>query len=521
MDSSRKTFQANFKKLVNSEFTIPDYFNGRTSVSVSCPKCGVDWGTTAGKLVTRARTHPHLSTECLKCSHAIARVKAKATIEARYGGHYMHLPEMKAKVAATNQVRYGGKAPSASPEIRAKIRETNLNKTGTLNGQGPEVLAKIRAKSLAERGYDHHTKDPKVKALHRQTMLDRYGVDNPAKHPEFIKRSIKTKGQAMYEEVLPGMIEDLKANPDQMISSKDFQTKHGVNYVTAFRWLRESGHADLIPRGHSSSELETDFRKTLESFYSGPVVYNTRDPLGGLEIDIYFPALKFGIELNGLFWHSEYKKDRNYHLDKHNLATQFGIELWQINQDELGFKSEIIWSMLKVKLGMAVKIPARKTEIRSVGSKEAGAFLDSNHLMGPAPGATALGLYFCDVLVCLATYRKQREGALELVRFASLKNHVVVGGFTKLLAALPKTHTLISFVDQRYATGKSLKAAGFVKESVTLGWKWTDCVFTYNRRKVRANCDGSGRSEKAIAEALGYFKIYDAGQAKWVLRRSP
>jgi hypothetical protein len=35
-----------------------------------------------------------------------------------------------------------------------------------------------------------------------------------------------------------------------------------------------------------------------------------------LEIDIYLPELKLGFEFNGLYWHSNKFKEKNYHLNK-------------------------------------------------------------------------------------------------------------------------------------------------------------------------------------------------------------
>ena len=59
-----------------------------------------------------------------------------------------------------------------------------------------------------------------------------------------------------------------------------------------------------------------------------------RKILKGKEIDIYIPSLKIGVEFNGIYWHSDKFKDKNYHLEKLQLAESKGVYLVQIFEDE-------------------------------------------------------------------------------------------------------------------------------------------------------------------------------------------
>lgn len=59
------------------------------------------------------------------------------------------------------------------------------------------------------------------------------------------------------------------------------------------------------------------------------------DRTNGFEIDIYVPDLKFGIEYNGLIWHStRFKKDINAHKLKLEKCEDIGIRLLTIFEDE-------------------------------------------------------------------------------------------------------------------------------------------------------------------------------------------
>jgi hypothetical protein len=71
----------------------------------------------------------------------------------------------------------------------------------------------------------------------------------------------------------------------------------------------------------------------------------------------------------------------------------------------------------------------------------------------------------------------------------------------------------MSFCDLRYANGKSYELAGFNLEHVSLGWSWSDGKTKFNRLQCKA---GNGKSEAQNAADRGWFKVYDAGQAKYV-----
>jgi hypothetical protein len=80
----------------------------------------------------------------------------------------------------------------------------------------------------------------------------------------------------------------------------------------------------------------------IKDKYKTEVVNNTYSPLESKEIDIYLPELKIGFEFNGIYWHSQEFKDKNYHLDKLKLANSKGIKLYFIWEDEWNNNKEEI-----------------------------------------------------------------------------------------------------------------------------------------------------------------------------------
>ena len=88
------------------------------------------------------------------------------------------------------------------------------------------------------------------------------------------------------------------------------------------------------------SRHETYIYNIAKSFYDD-TIQNKRKVLGGLEIDIYIPSIKLGIEYNGNRFHCiESGKNKNYHLQKSLLCREKGIRLIHIYQFE-DFKKQM------------------------------------------------------------------------------------------------------------------------------------------------------------------------------------
>lgn len=227
------------------------------------------------------------------------------------------------------------------------------------------------------------------------------------------------------------------------------------------------------------------------------------------------------VNTDGLYYHCEQQKDVKYHKE---LQTSFSINnqvIFQIREDELRDKSEIVKSIILNYFGIhSNKYNARACEIRRTSSKEASLFLSINHLMGSYNSAKDFGLYFEDKLVCCISVRhNKKDNSIEIARFGSLINTSVRGGFSRLLNYVEKLYNpsrIMSFCDLRYSTGGSYQKLGFKLEKITLGWRWTDFKSTFNRLQCRANMDERKLTQAEHAKELGWYKIYDAGQAKYV-----
>jgi hypothetical protein len=189
--------------------------------------------------------------------------------------------------------------------------------------------------------------------------------------------------------------------------------------------------------------------------------------------------------------------------------------------DEILNSFDQVRSIITYRAGViSNKIGARKCKIASVDSTTATVFFSQNHLMAHRLAPT-VGLYYGDELVAALSYKlRYNKSFIDINRVAVKQGVLIMGAVSRLIDYVAKSNphlpTILSFVDCRYHTGISLEASGFIKIDIPHGWKWTDGQKTYNRLACRANMDDRKLTEKEHAREKGWYRIYDAGQAKFI-----
>jgi hypothetical protein len=281
-----------------------------------------------------------------------------------------------------------------------------------------------------------------------------------------------------------------------------------------------------------TSGLERDICEFISQYTD--VITKNRDLLSGKEIDILLPEKKIAVEFDGLYWHSDIYKDKNYHINKSLLSKEKGYDMIHIFEDEWLEKSEIIKSILKNKLNKTEeKIFARKCEIKEIDDKIEKEFLNKNHIQGYTNSLFCYGLYYNGEIVSLISFGnlrkvmgyKTKENTYEMLRYCNKLNSNVIGGLSKLFKHFIKTekpNQIITYSDNRYFLGNSYEKLGFKFINVTKpNYSYVLNHKRYHRfkfRKDRLIKDGfdPNKTENEIMSERGYNRIWDCGNKKWL-----
>ena len=442
----------------------------------------------------------------------------------RYGDSGYHNVE---KMQQTKLERYGD---SGYHNIE-QMKQTNLERYGVEYAQNSDIIKeKIKCTNLKRYGNEYAIGSDTVRKKIVETSIDKYDDTNPYRgklHRELIKKFPELIGFSGNKYIC----KCLNINCD-VCEKKQFELPSPI-----FRRRKNQG-IELCPIlnpilvSDGTSDIENDIYLYIKSIYSGKIIQNDRSILNGKEIDIYLPEMNFAIEFNGLYWHSEVYKDKIYHQEKTILCENKGIQLIHIWEDDWLDKKDIVKDIIQSKLGMNDKIPARKCTIKEVLSKESKEFLEKYHIQGNVNASIRIGLYYDDSLVEIATFGKLRnilhsngqENQYELYRLCSKSGYTVVGGVSKLLTHFIRKYQpkqIVSYANLDISNGNVYNSF-FKKISITSpGYYWSKDGYKYHRSNFTKhilvkNGYDKNKTEEEIMHELGYYKVYDSGNIKYV-----
>ena len=372
----------------------------------------------------------------------------------------------------------------------------------------------------------------------KKTNLEKWGVENISQN-EFILEKIKKNVSLSIEKVnLNKSVLNIKESGFSIngITKNEYDLfcDNCKNNFIIKRYLfnqRKRFNKTICMKCNpiGKSDFENQIFRFVKENYEGEVI-NGYKFYKKYEIDIFIPELNLGIECNGLWWHSEIYRDKNYHIDKLNFFKEKNIKIINIWEDDWNFKSEIIKSRLLYKFGKVNKIFARKCEIKNVSKKSTIEFLNNNHIQGYCISKYNIGLYHENDLVFICSFGqlrvnlgfKSKEKNYELLRSCSKINNSVIGGFSKILNFFIKNYLperIISYCDISFNSGNSYELNGFnliKKTNPNYSWFNKDIGLRMNRwnyrkdKLVKLGYDNS-KTEVEIMSSIGYYRIWDCG----------
>lgn len=210
----------------------------------------------------------------------------------------------------------------------------------------------------------------------------------------------------------------------------------------------------------TASKQEQEIAEAVSAIIPDVVIErNTRGELNGLEIDVYLPEFRVGIEHSGAYWHSEERRGRLYHQRKSTEAIRAGISLFQIFDDEWRDRREQVVQLLRDALVHKPSINALECEVLVTWQDRGDIieFFDKYHVDGWAPCLLAVSLLLGGEVVYSVSFRNPRNkkysGRLEVLRECVSENVHVVGGTEKVFrTALEETglHSVLYYHNLRY-----------------------------------------------------------------------
>ena len=256
--------------------------------------------------------------------------------------------------------------------------------------------------------------------------------------------------------------------------------------------------------------------KEVKSFLRemGIEAEKTNVPLKGLEIDLYDPRRKIGVEIDGEYWHSSIFKKKNYHISKVLLGRKAGVHLVHIYEYEWNTKrrQQKTQGFLKRLFGIST-FPLEEFKVQEISFQEGKKFVEENRisLKAPLPSTLYIGGYYKENLVCVGAFYKDMSKERWIMRgiyyspeeYSFQEEDKILDFFEKKYFDLP---TLVAFPSTDKEPEEFLERAGFERTGMTpIGCFYAKSTIAFDGEEIP---DG--------VEIENYFKIYDCGSSVWI-----
>ena len=495
-------------------------------ITKNCPTCKLDFNI--NWLLRNRRTF--CSKKCASNNPNIIKKNIEGqlkTFNEKYGGHPMITnPQTKINLEHSLFEKYGVKHYSQHKDWNSKIQSTKLKLYGDKN----------------------YINWNKIKS----TILSKYGVDNPLKNKD-IRIKVKNTNKTKYFNRIRTILINNKINP--LFSIDNIINRHW-NEKYRFQCLKcdyiFENSLYKVPTSIYCEKCDPDKKKTLENeifdFLASlqpPLLVNRRDRtiLNGKELDFYIPSKKIAIEFNGLYYHSELgsNKHKRYHLNKTNGCIFHKIQLIHIFENEWRDNKEIVKSELKrmLKIPNTTIIESSTCIIKKVNNKDAGDFLNKNHLCGEDKSSIKLGLYNNNELISIMTFIKSRfnkNTEWEILKHCDILNTVIKENSKKILLNYfidnYKPTSIVGYSNKRFIDDNIYLNLGFTFiKNIPPDFNYIspDYKCLYNKMFFKGNKNLKNKllkydpllSEWENMKLNGYDRIWNCGKSVWIWKDKP
>lgn len=417
------------------------------------------------------------------------------------------------------------------PKCIKKAQKSTYNKNNPVHYFATESFKeKYRARMLENYNSTNYFSSDTGKTTIQTTFLKKYGVITPSKDPQIRQRASETwskRSQEKHIKTLSFLQEELLKWERGSVEILCRNCNNTSNISKSFFLTRVKASEKCCTTCNPIIFFTSSGEQDLQNFIENIVPIKRNDRSLGFELDVFIPERKIAFEFNGIYWHNELYKDRNFHLNKTKRCEENGIRLFHVWQDDWNKKRPIVESRIKAILGVSEKVVnARSSKIVELSKEQAKLFFEENHLQGYVNGK-AYGLSVNDEIVSAILIGKSRfkKGEIELLRFANKLNCKVNGGLEKLLANL-EIRKLVTYCDKSWGSGKFYENKGFkfIHNSPPGFWYVINGI-RENRFKYRkTELLKEGYDEKLSAHEImlhkKIYRIYDCGSSKWSFETS-
>ena len=455
-----------------------------------------------------------------KCSSNDAEVREKfqKTCKLLYGGVGTASEQSNSKRKETLLAKYGVDHPLKSRDIQEKKNNTCISKYGVAHMLQSELYKgqihdNIKKKNLSRIGVEYPFQSHSIRNKCSSSITEKYGVDNAMKNEEVkerLKNTIKNKILDHNPDIIDIHYQKFPdesfylcrcPNPEcQKCEDKNFTIPPSLYWRRKYYKIELCTHLNPIPTNKCKNTWIEKFVKDLLDSRNIAYINNTRSVISPLEIDIYIPDLKLGIECNGCYWHS--LKDPLYHYTKYLKCYEMGVDLINIWEDDVIHYPQYIKSIILSRL--SVQSDVGDLEIQNISNKDARNFLRIWGRPGSHKCKTYKGIFSNDKLVGIFGFNLIHER----IKINNISFDGEEVSFGRIIGAIYDhfDNRVDLLLDNDFGHNIYLEKLGFLKKH-NKNYQILP-FYVYPNTFIRSNND----------PGFNCYKIYNSGKSEFIIK---
>jgi hypothetical protein len=254
------------------------------------------------------------------------------------------------------------------------------------------------------------------------------------------------------------------------------------------------------PIDQHQSGLEIQLYNFIKNNYKNKIILNSKKVIHPYELDIYLPDLNLAFEFNGLYWHSEINRNKDYHKMKSDMCNENKIQLIHIWEDDWKYSQNIIKSIILKKLNVIKKIRIKNPIIKEIDHTKSEVFLNENYIYGNSKNLNNIGLFNDNELISILSFNSNK-----IILFCEKKYLTIEDSFEKLFNWYLNKYNyknIYLILNRSY-----YNEFDFIKSSFKIiEYTKPNLYYLNNDLKTNISCPKENKN----------IKIYDAGNIKLI-----
>ena len=433
-----------------------------------------------------------------------------------------------------------------------ECQKAGMSKGAKAERDWDKIQAKMKATYKARTGYDHNMRNPEAV----KKFVEKFTVEhNGAKCG-----CLTENGRRGYRERFDGelirrskekMMIDVVEIKDSLLHLKCINCGEDLGWIDRSKFNRYTRlewnlcNKCYPGEGHKRSIFEDQVEIEIKKIYKGAVETNKKIFGKDYEFDIVIPDRKLLIECNGLYYHSDACKDKEYHRAKKTFAERHGYKCFMIWEDDWYniSKRKTILSFLSSFLCPETQIRVKNSEIsisKSISREDIEQFMNENSIYSLVPYTTSYSIVADnnEIIACALVGPTRFKGFFLNQKEVEIYRMSVKNGYDRN----PLVSLLVKNIQDDYKDAKIIFYNDSIFDNILLDGEYEGimtrdliCPLTYQwlvqgkrRNKdfyakdflVKLGFDPSRTQEDIVRNELRGYKIFGPGMIRYIVKNN-